>query len=103
MYSSCSCGWFLGCVCLFWLLFKSCAATLQDGWTALYLAAWEGHTAAVEVLVSAGADMNIGDKVSLTTSVVIVAHALSGFHTGICRGGSDVKAHTHAGFSRRAM
>ena len=62
--------------------------------------------------MAAGVDMNIGDKVSLTTSVVIVAHALSGFHTGICcrgggggggGGGSDVKAHTHAGFSRHAM
>ena len=31
--------------------------------------------------MSAGADMNIEDEVSLTTSVVIVAHALSGFHT----------------------
>ena len=94
MYSSCSCGRVPGCVCLFfWLLFKSCAATLQDGWTALYCAAWEGHTAAVEALVAAGADMNIGDKVSLTTSVVIVVHALSGFHTGICcwvGGGEEV-------------
>ena len=68
LYSSCSCGWFLGCVLVFFsLLFKSCAATLQDGWTALYCGAWEGYTAAVEVLVAAGANMNIGDKVSLTT------------------------------------
>ena len=74
MYSSCSCGWFLSCVYLFWLLFKSCTATLQEGWTALYWAALNGHTAAVEVLGAAGADMNIGDKVSLITSVVIVAH-----------------------------
>ena len=47
----------------------------------------------MEVLVAAGADMNIEDEVSLTTSVVIVAHALSGFHTGICcrvGGGEEV-------------
>ena len=106
-------GFWVVCACLclfvlFWLLFKSCAATLQNGWTALYIAACGGHTAAVEVLVAAGADMNIGDNVSLTTSVVIVAHAVSGFHTGICcwvggGGRSDVKAHTHAGFSRHTM
>ena len=59
------------------LNFKSCTATLQDGWTALYHAAWGGHTAVVEVLVAAGADMNIGDKVSLITSVVIVARAFT--------------------------
>ena len=59
------------------LNFKSYAATLQDSCTALCWACEEGHTAAVEVLVSAGADMNIGDKVSLITSVVIVAHVFT--------------------------
>ena len=59
------------------LNFKSCAATLQCGRTALYWAAWKGHTAAVEVLMSAGADVNIGDKVSLIASVVIVAHVFT--------------------------
>ena len=64
------------------LNFKSCAALcclLQDGQTALYRAAWEGRTAVVEVLVAAGGDMNIGDKVSLITSVVIVAHLFTYF------------------------
>jgi ankyrin repeat protein len=32
-----------------------CAA--QDGWTALHIAALEGHSACVEVLVAAGANM----------------------------------------------
>ena len=41
--------------------------------------------------------------------VVIVAHAISGFHTGICCWGTGVgvgeevvSKHTHAGFSRHA-
>ena len=40
------------------------AATLQDGWTPLMVAAYCGHTATVQSLVAAGADMNIQDEVS---------------------------------------
>ena len=61
----------------------SCTAALQDGWTALYCAAREDHTAVVEVLVADGADMNIGDKVSLIgvfsdckSAVTVVHHSL---------------------------
>ena len=54
------------------LNFKSCAATLQYGWTALYHAACSGHTAAVEALVAAGADMNIGQEVSLISESSLV-------------------------------
>ena len=66
-------------VCV-WLLnfnFTSCTSTLQFGQTALYLAAWNGHTAVVEVLVAARANVNIVNNVSLITSVVIVAHAFT--------------------------
>ena len=36
---------------------------LQNGWTALYLAAANGHTATLEVLVAAGAGKDIQTKV----------------------------------------
>ena len=49
--------------------FKSCAATLQYGGTALHRAAEFGRTAVVEVLVAAGADMATKDTVSLIASV----------------------------------
>ena len=66
------------CVCLvIEFNFTSCTSTLQAGWTALYSAAWKGRTAAVEVLVTARANVNIVNIVSLITSVVIVAHAFT--------------------------
>ena len=36
----------------------------QDGWTALHLAALNGHAPCIEVLLRAGADINTQDKVS---------------------------------------
>ena len=45
--------------------------TFQFGWTALYHAVVNGHSAIVDMLMAAGADMNIGSKVSLITCVVI--------------------------------
>jgi ankyrin repeat protein len=40
---------------------------MQDGWTALIQAARHGHIAAVEWLLSGGADMNIMKPVSDVT------------------------------------
>jgi ankyrin repeat protein len=36
---------------------------LQDGWTPLYRAAKNGFDKVVDVLVAAGADVNVADKV----------------------------------------
>jgi Fe-S cluster assembly scaffold protein SufB len=41
-----------------------CAAIYQDGCTALILACREGHTAVVQLLVAAGADVNKLHRVS---------------------------------------
>jgi hypothetical protein len=38
---------------------------VQDNWTALHFAAMEGHTAAIEMLLKAGADLKALDKVSI--------------------------------------
>ena len=38
---------------------------LQDGGTALHLAAWGGHSTTVEVLLAAGADVKATDKVGV--------------------------------------
>ena len=38
--------------------------TLQWERTPLYNASWEGHDKVVEVLIAAGADVNLADKVS---------------------------------------
>ena len=35
----------------------------QDGWSALMVAAWNGHTEVVAVLVKAGANKDLQDKV----------------------------------------
>ena len=41
----------------------ACHVLLQEGWTALSLASWRGHTKVVDILVQAGALINIQDKV----------------------------------------
>lgn len=41
-----------------------CRSVIQDGKTALHWAARHGHTAIVQVLLDAGADVNIKSKVS---------------------------------------
>ena len=38
-------------------------ASLQDGWTALHIAAQENHTDVVAVLLKEGADCNVQNKV----------------------------------------
>ena len=52
----------IGVVFMLWLVIA--AATLQDGWTPLMAAAYNGRTATVQSLVGAGAGMNIQDNVS---------------------------------------
>ena len=37
---------------------------LQRGETPLYMASWIGHDKVVEVLIAAGADVNLANKVS---------------------------------------
>ena len=36
---------------------------IQEGWTALSLASWKGHTKTIEILIQAGADTNIRGQV----------------------------------------
>ena len=45
------------------MFLNCCYLSNQDGATALHLAAAEGHTAVVDVLVATGAGMNIKSKV----------------------------------------
>ena len=44
---------------------------LQEGWTALSLASWKGNTKTVEILVQAGADVNIQGQVKSKPIVLI--------------------------------
>ena len=37
---------------------------LQDGWTSLHIASQDGHAAAIEVLLKAGANVRATDNVS---------------------------------------
>ena len=37
---------------------------IQEGWTALSLSSWKGRTEIVEILVQAGADVNIQGQVN---------------------------------------
>lgn len=46
---------------------------LQDGQTALYIAAEEGHAQVAELLLSSGADMNHQDKVRLILHVIQIS------------------------------
>ena len=46
------------------LLFTYYMLILQLGRTPLYAASWRGHDKVVEVLIAAGADVNLADKVS---------------------------------------
>ena len=52
------------CVCTCLMLQSCMVVTLQDGRTALHWAALRGHTAALKVLVAAGAGLNVADLVS---------------------------------------
>ena len=38
--------------------------SLQDGWSALMLASWKGHTDAVKCLIEANSAVNLQSKVS---------------------------------------
>ena len=44
-------------------LYSSYFVFVQDGRTALYYAAWNGHTSVVSLLVEAHADLNLPKKV----------------------------------------
>ena len=47
--------------CMYACLFFDC---IQGGWTALHVACMNGHDKVVKILLQAGADLNIQDKVS---------------------------------------
>ena len=52
----------------------------QDGWSALMVAAQEGHTETVAELVKAGADMNLQDYVCLNIVHVFFRKCLLLYH-----------------------
>ena len=49
---------------------------IQDGNTALHKAAWEGHTETVDCLVSAGADVNVANKVRKPIAMLYLTNVL---------------------------
>ena len=59
-------GLLIGMLIMLW--YCSCyihtVCTLQDGWTALMLAALNGHKDTMQALAALGADIHIQDKVS---------------------------------------
>ena len=59
---------------------------LQEGWTALSLASWRGHTKTVEILVQAGADVNIQGQVK---SKLIVLMKYTNYYYSSMLGGAD--------------
>jgi hypothetical protein len=54
---------------------------VQNGWTPLYMAAMEGHTATAEALLAAGADVNVQGEVC--TFLPPSAHPLTVSATGV--------------------
>ena len=53
-------------VTISWCVFNCsfCLDSVQDGYTALYAAAFNGHLKIVEILITANADVNIQNNVS---------------------------------------
>ena len=49
----------------------SLLSIIQDGWTALMMASYNGHTEVVKVLVEAKADLNITDQVNLIINYLL--------------------------------
>lgn len=45
-----------------------CMIAVQDKWTALHVAARNGHTAVVEILIKAGADVNVASTVCIASN-----------------------------------
>ena len=62
------------CILLVIIILLALVISLQSGLTALIVAAFKGHTAALQSLLSAGADMNIQDKVSTAPQPEIHPH-----------------------------
>ena len=62
------------CVLLVIIILLALVIPLQSGLTALIVAAFKGHIAALQSLLSAGADMNIQDKVSTAPQPEIHPH-----------------------------
>ena len=54
------------------ILIEHLSSTLQDGFTALYVASSEGHTSIVDVLLRNGADPNLAVTVSIIAKPMIV-------------------------------
>ena len=66
-------------------MFTLCAILNQRGWSALHKAAsWNRKVATVEVLVAAGADMNILDEVSCCVSSILISPINSALFVFVC-------------------
>ena len=63
---------------------RNCIFIRQDGKTCLHVAVWRGHEEVVDLLVKAGADVNIPDSVSTTLPICLSVCTPVGTTLPIC-------------------
>ncbi len=62
--------------------------SVQDGVTALWVAAQEGHERAVELLIAAKAQVNIQNEVRFTACLLVIIWMCTGWSHSIAHGQS---------------